>query len=319
MSLPPLLLRRSRTTSSSSARTASISWRGRAASLRSPASRASRAFRRFPEARARRLRWAQRASVPARAMWARLARTPGPRSSVRRSLMAAVRVESLERPGASTRTAVIVVSPSGDRHVYEHRHAGLDLDDPGPVIDIALQGRVLLVDASDVEASIAIARAARDAGVRVVVDVGPRLAEDRRPARPCGCARAAGVVRRDVRRGAGTSTLACASSPTATRAPRQLLPPAASAGHSPSWRGVDQDASLRRFRWSTRPAPATRFGPVCARRGAAPTLPQLDDLLDFANATAALNCRALGAQTGLPDLDEVRALVTRARHRRSKS
>jgi len=41
-------------------------------------------------------------------------------------------------------------------------------------------------------------------------------------------------------------------------------------------------------------------------------------LLDHANATAALNCRAIGAQAGLPTFPEVQALVTDRAAPRSK-
>ena len=43
----------------------------------------------------------------------------------------------------------------------------------------------------------------------------------------------------------------------------------------------------------------------------------LSDLLDFANATAALKCRAVGAQTGLPSRAEVLGLLTDPTVRRS--
>ena len=36
---------------------------------------------------------------------------------------------------------------------------------------------------------------------------------------------------------------------------------------------------------------------------------EADELLRFANAVAALNCRGLGAQAGLPGTDEVRRLL----------
>jgi sugar/nucleoside kinase (ribokinase family) len=40
--------------------------------------------------------------------------------------------------------------------------------------------------------------------------------------------------------------------------------------------------------------------------------PDLQRILEFANATAALNCEAVGAQGGLPSAAAVTALVTRA-------
>jgi ribokinase len=43
----------------------------------------------------------------------------------------------------------------------------------------------------------------------------------------------------------------------------------------------------------------------------------LTDVLDFANATAALKCRAVGAQTGLPTRAEVLGLLTDRGVRRS--
>jgi sugar/nucleoside kinase (ribokinase family) len=229
-----------------------------------------------------------------------------------------VHVESLERPGASTRTAVIVVEPSGDRHVYEHRDPGLDLDDPDFVIHLARQSRVLLVDASDIEASIAVARAAREAGVRVVVDI------DRVSARTGDLLDAVDVLvlpESFVASFAGRPDLEGGLSAIAARFP-DAAAVIATCGERGSFtltggKSISTPAFETHVVDTTGAGDAFRAG-LCAAWCRGESL-QVEDLLDVANATAALNCRALGAQNGLPDLDEVRALVTRARRVRSKS
>lgn len=63
---------------------------------------------------------------------------------------------------------------------------------------------------------------------------------------------------------------------------------------------------------------AFRAGWLTAWLDAGPTGPaRLPALLDFANATAALNCRAVGAQGGLPSRPEVLSLLTDSTVRRS--
>ena len=76
------------------------------------------------------------------------------------------------RAGARTRRAVLLVdAASGERRVFEHRDASLDLQPDE--IDAAFFSdcRVLMVDASDVAASQQAAQMARAADVRTIVDV----------------------------------------------------------------------------------------------------------------------------------------------------
>ncbi len=217
----------------------------------------------------------------------------------------------IRRPAAANRIAVIVVEPDGDRLVYERRDPALKIDDARWIEDAVRDARVLLVDATDIEASIVAARAARAAGVPVIVDV------DRPGDRTDDLLAAIDVI------------VAPAEFMTEYSGRPDL-------GHALEWfdrqfgaavvvATCGPDGSLARQggrEWrtpgfavdvvdTTGAGDAFRAG-FCAgwlRSADAPVLPAV---LRWANATAALNCTALGAQTGLPDGGSVERLVASA-------
>lgn len=83
-----------------------------------------------------------------------------------------VEVTNLHERDAATRTALILVDPaSGDRSVYWQRDSALDLT-TAEVDAIPLTGaRAVHVDDTDLDASIRLARRARQAGLIVTTDV----------------------------------------------------------------------------------------------------------------------------------------------------
>jgi len=84
---------------------------------------------------------------------------------------------TVNRPGTPTRTAVILVdAPSGRRTVLESRDVRLRVEPGDFGLEVFRSGRTLLVDATDVPAATAAARAARLARVPTFIDVD-RVAE----------------------------------------------------------------------------------------------------------------------------------------------
>jgi sulfofructose kinase len=74
--------------------------------------------------------------------------------------------------GAATRSALILVArTTGARAVLERRDPRLNLDPAALDLQTLSAGRILLVDATDVAAATRAAAAARQAGVRTVLDV----------------------------------------------------------------------------------------------------------------------------------------------------
>lgn len=234
--------------------------------------------------------------------WARRARAPLDR--------AGIEVVAVERTGTAGRVAVIVVDSTGERMVYERRDARLVFDpDEVPVAAVAT-GRVLLVDATNPAASLRALAIAREAGVvsvsdvdRVTADALALLAEVDVAVVPApfvtgwtgaadlhdGLARMARHCRRAAvviaTQGADGCTAWCDGHTIAERPPSVTVVDTTGAG----------DAFRAGFA-----AALVHMGPAAA----------LGDLLRFANAAGALNCRAAGAQAALPTLDEVWSHVT---------
>jgi sugar/nucleoside kinase (ribokinase family) len=74
-------------------------------------------------------------------------------------------------PGARTQSAMILVDrASGERTVLWYRDARLTLPAEDVPLDLVRRARALLIDAGDPAASLVAARAARDAGIPVLLD-----------------------------------------------------------------------------------------------------------------------------------------------------
>ena len=220
---------------------------------------------------------------------------------------------------APNRSALIIVEPaSGTRTVLWQRDAGLRWPSTSTFPEVMAQTRALLVDATDLDASVAAASASREAGVPVVVDVDQTepgldrllrqvdvlVAAKGFPASHTGepsLGKAMRLLHAEYRPKAVVVTLGDKGAVAwdgerEVESPGFLIPVVDPTGAGDAFRGGFLAAWLDRGREQ----PAT-----------------LLDLLTFANATAALNCRAVGAQAGLPTRAEVLALLTDPGVRRS--
>ena len=215
----------------------------------------------------------------------------------------------LRRIDGPNRFAIILVDSAGHRTVIWHRDARIAM--PADAVDpvVVADGRVLLVDAVDPDASTAAARAARTRGTPTVVDI-----EQVRP---------------------GVDVLL-----------RSVDVVIASASFGPAYTGATSvGEALRRLMAEFHPAlviaPLGAEGALALHESGeiltpAVTVPVVDTtgagdafrggfvaswlrfgqgahvetLLRHASAVAALNCGALGAQTGLPRWADVDVLVT---------
>jgi sulfofructose kinase len=212
------------------------------------------------------------------------------------------------RMDAQNRFAIILVDSAGRRTVIWHRDQ--DIERLARFIDrrAAASGRLLMVDASDPDGSAVAAVAARAAGNPVLLDVDafhPGLHDLLRAAHVViASASFFGGYAGGVGIGDGLRRLASEFGSVlavATLGPEGSL--ALCAGqeiHTPAFTVdvVDSTGAGDAFRGG--------FAASWLRFGAeAP----LEGLLTYASAVAALNCGALGAQTGLPAWPDVEALV----------
>ncbi len=203
--------------------------------------------------------------------------------------------------GASQFAVILVQEGSGERTILWERDPRIRIR-PGDVPrDEIRKTRAVLLDGHDVPASVEAARAARDAGVPVVLDA------------------------EKVQEGTGDLLGACDHIVAASSFVAQLLP------------GADPGDGVREIhrRFSPRTATVTLGaegalgfdgGRICRARGievgavdttgagdvfhagflfallAGRTFP---DMLAFGNAAAALSCRVVGGRAGIPSLDEI--------------
>ena len=184
-------------------------------------------------------------------------------------------------------------------------------DRPGrrPAETRSTSGRLLIVDCHETAAAAQAARYAREAGIPTIIDVEkvrPGIADllqnidaiiaaQEFPTALTGhedLGRALEAIGREF----GAARLRHAregGQPRLVQRPR------------------NPHAAVRRSIASTAPAPGDAFrGAFAAGCLRAPD-DDLEDVLSYANAVAALNCRALGARGGIPTADEVERLLTR--------
>jgi sugar/nucleoside kinase (ribokinase family) len=211
-----------------------------------------------------------------------------------------VEVAALWRDGIASRSAVVVVEgDTGRRLVLEHRSEGLARTSAEWPSDEETGARVLLTDATDLQTAIHVARSARRRGIPVIVDVdrdAPQIAQ---------VLAAADIL---VMPAAFALSFAGTSEPGAA-----LKGLAGRFDAAATIVTLGPDGSLARIEGreiSTRPpqvdvvdttgaGDAFRGGLAAAwLEGGEDATPEF--LLTFANVVAALSCRALGAQAGLP-------------------
>lgn len=227
--------------------------------------------------------------------------------------------ESLSRVGvdiAASRTiaeatnqfaVVLVDARTGERTVLWHRHPALSIDPAAVGRDAITAGRVLIVDCHETSAAAQAARYAREAGMLTIVDVeqvrpgvshllrhiDAIIAAEQFPTGFTGYdspGRALEALAREfdaplvcVTLGADGSLARCGG--------REIRTPAFQVAC------VDSTGAGDAFRGG--------FAAGCLR---APD-GEVEDVLMYANAVAALNCRALGARGGMPTADEVAQLL----------
>lgn len=215
--------------------------------------------------------------------------------------------------GAANQFAVVLVDGrTGERTVLWDRDPALAIDPSEVSRDVVTSGRVLLVDCHQTAAAAQAARYAREAGIPTVLDVekvrpgiGDLLqnidaiiaAQDFPPSLTGteDLGSALGLIAREfgapfvcVTLGAAGSLAWCRGREIRTRAfPVDCVD---STGAGDAFRGAFAAACLR------------------APDG------EIEDALSYANAVAALNCRALGGRGGLPTADEVDQLLVARPH-----
>jgi sulfofructose kinase len=213
---------------------------------------------------------------------------------------------------ATNRFAVILVdAQTGERTVLWHRHPDLTILSKDLPTDAVISGRILIVDGQEQFAATEAARLARQAGVATVVDVDhvrpginellahidAIVAAEEFPSALTGCAdlgRALEVMEKEfsaplvcVTLGADGSLARCNGREIRTAGYRVECVDSTGAGDV--FRGALVAGCLR--------APQS----------------QLEEILLYANAVAALNCRGLGAWGGIPNPDDVdRFMATRS-------
>ncbi len=214
--------------------------------------------------------------------------------------------------GATNQFAVILVDArSGERTVLWDRHPALTFDLADIPRDACTSARLFIVDCHETAGATVAARYARDAGVPTVIDV------------------------EKVRPGIGELLQQIDVVIAAQDFPAELT------GYEETGRALDamaaeypaarlvcvtlgEEGSLARCNGREIHTPAFKVdcvdstGAGDAFRGGFAAgcllMPDADveDVLTYANAVAALNCRALGARGGLPTVDEVDQLLARA-------
>lgn len=213
-------------------------------------------------------------------------------------------------PGAASQFAVILVEEAtGERTIVWDRDARLRIrPDDLPLSDIRA-ARALLVDGHDVPASVAAARAARSAGVPVVLDAekvqegteellglcGHIVAAERFPGRlfgPLDPGEAARRLRDRFGAEAATVTLGARGAVGCDAAGLHRAP-------APPVDAVDTTGAGDVF----------HAGYLFALLGGRP----FPEVLAFANAAAALSCRALGGRSAIPLLGEIAGASASAR------
>jgi sugar/nucleoside kinase (ribokinase family) len=210
--------------------------------------------------------------------------------------------------GASNQFAVVLVDArSGERTVLWDRHPDLALRGRDVPVEAVTSGRLLVVDCHDTEAATEAARLARAAGVPTIIDVervrpginellhqiDAIIAAQAFPTELTGCAepgRALAAMAREFSAPLVCVTLGSEGSLALARG-REIRTPAFQVDC------VDSTGAGDAFRGG--------FAAGCLRAPEG----DLADALRYANAVAALNCRALGARGAMPTREEVDQLL----------
>lgn len=211
----------------------------------------------------------------------------------------------------NTRTAVVLVETDArSRMVLWQRDDTLDWPPAALPLQAVADARMLLVDATDIPAAVAMAAAARSAGVTTMADVDGEVPGLDALLGLTDILVVSADFARDIRE---LHEQSGATVVVATLGPDGAV----------AWDGTDEHYSpgfVVPVADTTGAGDAFRAGLIAALLDPWTTGP-LDPwtaALTFANGCAALNCQAVGAQTGLPTRAEVEALVTSSSVARSK-
>src|SRR5437867_7991284 len=210
-------------------------------------------------------------------------------------------------PGATNQFAVVLVDArSGERTVLWDRHPLLTWDPADVPKDAVTSGRMLLVDCHHTAASTQAARYARQAGVPTIVDV-----EKVRPGIGELLQNIDAIITAQEFPAAltGHEGLGRALEAIAREFGAPIVCATLGAEGSLTWCGG------REFMTSAFPVDcvdSTGAGDAFRGAFAAGWLAggDVEEVLAYANAVSALNCRALGGRGGLPRPDEVEQLMT---------
>jgi sugar/nucleoside kinase (ribokinase family) len=226
----------------------------------------------------------------------------------------------VRRVEAPNRFAFILVDRAGHRTVIWYRHP--DIGMPAAAVDAgaASSGRVLLVDASDPAAATAAAKSARAVGSPVVLDIDAfspgadvLLRSVDIVIASLSLLPAFGLGSAGVGTGEALSRLAadCRAAVTMVTLGEEgsLARVGTAEIYTPAFSVDVVD--------STGAGDAFRGGFVASWLRLGEEAP-VETLISSASGVAALNCRALGAQSGLPKWSDVDVLVTEHRYDRSK-
>jgi sulfofructose kinase len=211
--------------------------------------------------------------------------------------------------GATNQFAIVLVDQrSGERTVLWQRDPRLIMNPAEVPRDAVTSGRMLLVDCHDTAAATVAARAAREAGIPTVIDVekvrpgidqllrqiDAIIAAQNFPGELTGypeLGRALDAMAREFRAPLVAVTLGDEGS-LALCDGREIRTPAFAVAC------VDSTGAGDAFRGG--------FAAGCLRAPDA----SIEDALTYANAVAALNCRALGARGAMPTIFEVGELIS---------
>ncbi len=210
---------------------------------------------------------------------------------------------------ATNQFAVIIVDRrNGERTIMWQRDPALAVPASEVTAETVTSGRVLLVDCAETEAAMAAVRMARHAGIPTVIDV-----ERVRPNLEPLLEQVDVIIAAQAFPAAltGEAEIGRALRAVASRFRAQLV--AVTLGEEGSLalvggREIRTPGFGVKVVDTTGAGDAFRGGFVAAWLEAGAEA-EADELLRFANAVAALNCRGLGAQAGLPGTDEVRRLL----------
>jgi sulfofructose kinase len=211
--------------------------------------------------------------------------------------------------GATNQFAVILVDArSGDRTVLWDRHPALTFEPQDVPREAVTAGRMLIVDCHETAAATQAARYGREAGVPTIIDV-----EKVRPGIGDLLQQIDVVIAAQDFPSAltGHEEIGRALEAMASEFPSARLLCATLGDEGSLSRCDGREIRTRGFQIdcvdSTGAGDAFRgaFAASCLLTPEA----DLEDMLTYANAVAALNCRALGARGGLPSPEEVEQLL----------